>query len=211
MAEADPTDLRDAAIELNDTLGLEPAIDPREGEDEIVAALHEAALDILPDDDISESTMATLRQIGAASQPEPEGQDDGGDEEEADDTDDDDEDTEPDPTVSLEGEEDELKAVHGDDSAAFVQKTASNQKAAIDPNYKRADALVDALKEGGTRDEIVNKVEAYYRYHRGGEPDMKAATDQCNIHLPVLRRFGVVEKNGSYWYMLDLVQAGDED
>lgn len=72
MAKVKRADLKKAAEELNEILGLEPTIDIKAPDFEIEENLIEAASLIEEDDEISDFTMKILEQIGAFSEIEEE-------------------------------------------------------------------------------------------------------------------------------------------
>lgn len=64
------------------------------------------------------------------------------------------------------------------------------------PKYGRAEALIDALRQGpGTRDEIAERSDQLYVDHGGGTSSIKGARAQIDVTLSTLKAAGVVTED----------------
>lgn len=88
----------------------------------------------------------------------------------------------------------------GAKAARSTKKATSKKKAEPKATrrpakYGRAEALIDALKKGGTRAEIAQECDRLYLEHGGGQSSLKGARAQLDLTLGTLKAAGVVEED----------------
>lgn len=206
MSEVTHEQMKTAANELNDILGLDPPIQVSSDAETLRVELSEAAGELLPDDELTKDVSNILKRMelleGEPTDKE-EGEGDEQEEEEAPDQGESGEQAQADDGeeegAQEDGEEEDEKEEEGEQASESDEGPAVMNQDPPNPKYKKADALYDALKVGGTREEIVQMIEQRYRHHRGGKYDYDAARTQCNVHLPVLKRFGAVVEDDGVW------------
>lgn len=210
-------DLKAAAKEINEILKPEPLVATKVGvkKSDLTNELLELSEEIEESDGFSDETLDTLESIGAEfdwrnNGDEPDEVEDEAEEEPDEVEEEAEEEAEEEPEEVEEEPEEEKKPKAkkgaktdkkpkaGAKPKAEAAKAKKEPKKDKKPRYSRGAALIDALKKGGDREELITLIDDFYEKN-GGQRNANGAKVMLDIHLPVLNLAGVLEeKNGKF-------------
>ncbi|KKM01071.1 hypothetical protein LCGC14_1798100 [marine sediment metagenome] len=170
-----------AATELNEVLGLDPAINLTLSRTELRNKVREAAELVEAGDTLDKDTQAVVEQLTKEKEEEK---------------------PTPTRTAKTNGKGDKDNKDDKDDKSPPAKTTGTKKKEAKKeekkkPSFTKAHALHGALKSAGrtgvTRQELTTSLDELY-VKKGGKSSPSGSKAMVDIHLPVLVVFGVVEK-----------------
>ena len=170
-----------AATELNEVLGLDPAINLTLSRTELRNKVREATKLVELSDSLSKETQAVVDQFNK------------------------DEEKEKPAATRTAAKTNGKDAKDTTDKKTGTEKKETKKEQKKKPSYTKAHALRDALKgagrKGATRQDITASLDELY-VKKGGTSNLNGSKAMVDIHLPVLAVFGVVEKQDDNLFRL---------